>query len=266
MSLIADDDLKNSRLFVPGKGAPVRRGSSFDITIGEIFDSNGDSAGQVFSLKPGHMVQVISAEEFDIPKDVTGHVTYKTAMTRNGIWSLTVGIIDPGWKGPISTTLLNFSKADYAIAVGEPFLRVSFFKHRPIDDSFSPEPFAMDDYRILIRKLSMSRFPSTFLNKDEIIQKSGDRVLNRIRKEALVWIGAIAFIFPLIQLATGHLRDGLNPSADTVERLTREIKTLESEVANLRSAVSSKDRSHANALTPPAPPAPPSAPASPSPP
>jgi hypothetical protein len=145
--------------------------------VGSIFDHYGEKVDGPFALKPGHMVQVVSAEVFNLPDTVTGHVTYKTALTRLGIWALTVGIVDPGWKGPITTTLLNFSSVDHAVAPGDMFLRVSFFDHSAVPSAALPTLEPVDEYMLGVRKTAMTRFPPTFLNKDEIAKKAGDAVL-----------------------------------------------------------------------------------------
>ena len=108
MTLLAGNALDPKRFFTSGN--PQVQGSSFDLTIGCIFDHQGKKVVGPFTIKPGHMVQVVSSEELKLSDQVTGHVTYKTTLTRQGIWALTVGIVDPGWTGPVSTTLLNFSR------------------------------------------------------------------------------------------------------------------------------------------------------------
>ena len=85
------------------------------------------------------MVQVVSAEVFNLSATTTGHVTYKTELTKNVIWALTVGIVDPGWTGPVATTLLNFSRDDHAVALGDTFLRVTFFDHAAVPNEESSE-------------------------------------------------------------------------------------------------------------------------------
>ena len=115
MSLISGRDLANTRQFFSA-GTPPVNGTSVDLTIGRIFDHEGEEWIRPYILKPGQMVQVVSKEAFALPDTITGHVTYKTALTRQGVWALTVGIVDPGWKGPISTTLLNFSNVNHSIA------------------------------------------------------------------------------------------------------------------------------------------------------
>src|SRR5690348_9613144 len=106
MTLITGNALDPKTFFKEGQ--PSLQGSSFDLTIGSIFDQEGKKVEGLFTLKPGHMVQVVSTEVFNLSDRVTGHVTYKTTLTKKGIWALTVGIVDPGWDGPVATTLLNF--------------------------------------------------------------------------------------------------------------------------------------------------------------
>src|SRR5690349_9690219 len=130
MTLVAGNKLVPKSFFK--SGSPSVQGSSCDLTIGSIFDHEGKKVEGPFTIKPRHMVQVVSSEVFDLSNRVTGHVTYKTTLTKKGIWALTVGIVDPGWDGPVATTLLNFSRVDHAIAEGDAFLRVSFFEHDPV--------------------------------------------------------------------------------------------------------------------------------------
>ena len=228
-------------------GWPNARASSYELTIGTIIDHEGKIPVGPFSLEPGHMVQVVSAEVFDLPANVTGHVTYKTELTRNGVWALTVGIVDPGWKGPISTTLLNFSRADFALKKGDPFLRVSLFKHDPADLTQLPAKVEPHVYQNDIQAIAMTRFPSTFLNKEEMESRAGDAVLERIRKEGIAWIGAIAIIFTVIQVVVNVSRPA--PVAPT----TLELRELTDQVGFLRrklEKMESKNASSAIVVTP----------------
>src|SRR3954467_11599734 len=124
MTLLAAGALDPKRFFKHPAPDFVPQASTFDLTVGNIYNKKGEPIIGPFTLKPGHMVQVVSAQIFNLPNTVTGHVTYKTGLTRKGIWALTVGIVDPGWNGPIATTLLNFSKEKHTISPGDSFLRV----------------------------------------------------------------------------------------------------------------------------------------------
>lgn len=241
MTLIAGKNLKTGDFFQ--KGNPEKQGSSFDLSIGKIYDSNGEEAENHYVLKPGQMVQVVSAEIFDLPNNITGHVTYKTALTQVGIWALTVGIVDPGWNGPISTTLLNFSRQDYTINKGDSFLRVSFFKHESVHEDDLRRAPELEKYLNRVKFLASSTFPSTFLDSEKISKEAEKRVLNNAQRHALIWVGLIAFIFTLIQVlapvATSTVRQFLAPTE--IHKLEKELGSLKEKISNIENKAKAAD-------------------------
>ena len=71
MTLITGNELVPTRFFSAGN--PTVRESSFDLTIGSIFDHTGKKVDKSFNLEPGQMVQVVSAEVFNLSATTTGH-------------------------------------------------------------------------------------------------------------------------------------------------------------------------------------------------
>lgn len=236
MTLIVADRLIREKFFSAGGAVP--QGSSFDLTIGCIFDHEGKKVDGPFNLKPGHIVQVASAEVFRLPPNITGHVTYKTTLTQKGIWALTVGIVDPGWNGPVSTTLLNFSRADYPLTVGDPFLRVSFFEHDPVSLTKLRTTPSLEEYNKNVQKAAAALFPPTFLNSEAIAIDAGKRVMEQVRNQALAWIAGVAIIFTICQFvadfASFKFSEAATPSQEDVQVLRSEIESLKSEITKLR--------------------------------
>ncbi len=229
MELISGKKLNPAQHFM--RTIPKAQGSSVNLTIGKIFDENGCELQQ-YLLKPGHMVQVISAEYFNLNNSTTGHVTYKTSLTQKGIWALTVGIVDPGWDAPISTTLLNFSRVDHLVNLGEEFLRVSLYRHNPVDNSAirkSPE-----NYERQIRTLAATTFPPTFLNSAEIQKSAGDYVMKKIRKEALAWIAGIVVVLTLAQLFVAIVAPHYDLKSDKSEEIAVSVRQLQTELLAVR--------------------------------
>ncbi|RUV57358.1 hypothetical protein EOA64_26450 [Mesorhizobium sp. M1A.F.Ca.IN.022.02.1.1] len=231
MKLLAADDLNATSFF--SEGRPLKRGSSFELTVGVIVDQDGNRTTGPYVLKPGEMVQVVSKEVFRLPDNVTGHVTYKTALTRHGIWALTVGIVDPGWEGPIGTTLLNFSKVDFPVDRGQTFLRVTLFKHAKVPPALLPKSVTSPEYIRDIQKIASTEFPRTFLNSDAIAKSAGDAVMARMQKVGIAWITVIAAIFTVIQIVLTILPIGLNyvlnaPTNKSIEELTKQVKQVDS--------------------------------------
>src|SRR5580700_2190109 len=224
MTLVSGNSLDPKRFFKIGEPSP--QGSSFDLTIGSIFDHKGKKVEGPFTIKPGHMVQVVSSEVFSLSDRFTGHVTYKTTLTKKGIWALTVGIVDPGWDGPVATTLLNFSRVDHAIAYGDPFLRVSIFEHDPVPSDKLRKAPPLEDYLTDIQKTAATMFPPTFLDSEKISEVAGAKVLDRIRKEALVWVVAIAVLFTVIQWVVNAFR----PDRPIAEVTRKDLDALQAKI------------------------------------
>lgn len=221
-----------ARFFSAGNAS--QKGSSFDLTIGTIFDHEGEKVKGHFTLQPGQMVQVISAEVFNLPPTITGHVTYKTNLTKKGIWALTIGIVDPGWDGPITTSLLNFSKVAFVLQPGAPFLRVSFFEHDPAPDKLIRKMGTLDGYEKEALEAAITVFPRTFLNQEAISTRAKQSVLNTIRKEGLAWVVLIGLIFTVMQwVANSTYRGAMLQSDQDFNRVRTKVETLEARVIKL---------------------------------
>jgi deoxycytidine triphosphate deaminase len=234
MTLLAAADL-DPKLFFKDGDTPVRQGSSFDLTIGTIYDAEGKETEGPFLLKPNHIVQVVSAETFNLSADVTGHVTYKTGMTSVGVWALTVGIVDPGWNGPISTTLLNFSSRPALIEKGHAFLRVSFFRHDPVEEKLMRRTASVAEYHRDVRSAAATTFPTTFLDRDTIVEAAGRQAVGQIRRRALGWATAIAVLFAAIQIVTSYAQPTFWFRPEQVSR--EELFELKNELESLREQI-----------------------------
>jgi dUTPase len=234
MTLIAGQALDPKKFFSSGEG--VVHGSSIDLTIGEIIDGEGKMASDPFILKPGEIVQVVSAEVFKLPGYVTGHVTYKTTLTHQGIWALTVGIVDPGWTGPLTTTLLNFSKVCYPIHRGDEFLRVSFFEHAPVHRDHMRRAPPLREYVKKQQKAAASLFPKTFLDRESIAAMASHSVMNSLRTEGLAWVALIAIVLAVAQYVADFGSYSFPPGQSggevraEMENLRRELATLKERV------------------------------------
>jgi deoxycytidine triphosphate deaminase len=235
MTLLAGVKLDKNRFFQSGN--PVQHGSSFDLTIGRIYDENGNRVEGQYVLRPNEMIQVSSDEVFGLPNDVTAHVTYKTALTSNGIWALTVGIVDPGWNCPISTTLFNFSKVDFAVQEGAAFLRVSFFEHEAVADAQKRVGRTAPEYLRSVQGKAATHFPKKFLDVDRVSEKAGSVAVRLMQDKALTWIAMTAGLFALIQLVMSWgppTVDWYFDRPEPTKELARKFQDLEGQVRELR--------------------------------
>jgi len=166
------------------------KNSTYDLTVGEIVPIGKEAVRAlrqkppvaVYYLEPREMVWVLSKEEFNIPSNITGLATLRTAFTKQGILALNVGIIDPFFRGPISTALINFSDRPRRIEVGEKFFRIAFFEHDDVTAYHAhDENVVRGEYLKHLENVSFSDFSPSFLNiptfDDEYYQKKFGSIL-----------------------------------------------------------------------------------------
>ncbi|MGY3134578.1 deoxycytidine triphosphate deaminase [Bradyrhizobium sp. USDA 4501] len=161
------------RKLVVGGSASNLKNSTFDLTVGEIVpigkkaikERRKKQPPSSYYLEPREMVWVLSREEFNMPPDVTGMATLRTAFTKQGILALNVGIIDPFFRGPISTALINFSDRPRRISVGDKFFRIAFFEHDDVSQyHVRDENVDRAAYVRNLEEISYSDFSPNFLN------------------------------------------------------------------------------------------------------
>src|ERR1051325_451384 len=103
------------------------RFSTYDVSIHQIIAPDGSPVSS-YKLPPMGTVEVISLERLWLPADICALAHVKTSLCNDGLLTLNTGIVDPGWRGRVSSFILNFSKNDHLLTTGDVFLRISFHK------------------------------------------------------------------------------------------------------------------------------------------
>jgi deoxycytidine triphosphate deaminase len=247
--LLSDDAIKAKGLILKDSDSHYRA-ASYDVGIGTILTVDGKEVSEL-RLEPQGIVEVISSEEVKVPHNVVGYAMVKTSLCNKGILPLNIGIVDPGYEGPVSATLLNFGKQAHLLTTGEVFLRLTFHecyrsrKERPIN-RVSYEEYVKD------RKKKVVNFADTFLNLDATIKKSMEPFRASLRNNALIWVPVFAILFTAlafaVTLGVNYTNRGFWSKEDVKAEIREElgltkeggldsrVKTLESEIKTLRAS------------------------------
>ncbi|MGZ7132727.1 MAG: dCTP deaminase domain-containing protein [Halobacteriota archaeon] len=218
-AMLIKEEIKAANIVRPSQTAGERH-STYDATVGMIFKHGGDK-GATYELPPRGVVWVVSQEEFHMPKNATGLATVKTKLAHKGVFALNVGVVDPGWKGPIATALVNFSTEPFTVNRGDPFLRLVILDHK---DTGAPDIVHTADRYAMIAAQSSRAFADSFL--------SIDSVAGEVTKKLLSGSNLI-FVFTIV----GLLLSGLSifgPIAWTVWTNAGDAKT---EIVKLQNRV-----------------------------
>jgi dUTPase len=202
-----------------------RRSTTYDATIGDIISEGELIKNDTFMLEKRGVVWVVSAEEFEFGATKTGLATLKTTWTHKGVLALNVGVIDPGWKGPLATALVNFSGGRISLKKGDPFFRVMVFSHK--QTKFASVGKERDGYVGEIMDRSRL-FATTFLDTHSLVDEVATKVFKFPKLAvAIGWAGlgvALAAIFaPMFYAAWTDTR---HESAEVMQ-LERRVDMLE---------------------------------------
>ena len=199
LSLLSGEEIA-AALLVSNDVAVLYRASTYDLTIGDIIPVGSEAefpAGtRQFSLPSGGTVRVVSAESLNLPKDITGHVLLKNALCAAGVLAINIGVVDPLFEGPISSTLINFGRTEYTVTVGEPFLRVSF--HRcPQSAKARPVKFDRLGYIKQVRTEVKAYSAPTFLNVKQIAAEAAEKAFGSFQQWLLAGAAVAAVVLAL---------------------------------------------------------------------
>jgi len=170
------------------------RNASYDLRIDTIITPKAEEETD-FILPAQGMVEVISAERVQLPADIAGYALVKTSLCNQGILALNIGIIDPGYSGRMSSTLINFGKNPFTLRRGDPFLRLTFHEYaaqEQIRFVAVADPEYFEDKKQKVYKYFSDRFLDIKRTVEEIIGPVSKQVVDEWRNQLLKWIPVAA--------------------------------------------------------------------------
>lgn len=222
--LLGKDAIK-ARNIVHGSDDQKYNPASYDLSVGIIIPPGGiPIKDEHYSLPPhGGMAEVISQESLVVPDDILGYASIKTAVSDQGALAINIGIIDPGYKGLISTTLINFSKSELVLKKGDSFLRLTFHEVRltpppqsvedvtsidkavvpPVTQSASDK--RNDDYIRRKRLKATHHFSNTFLDLEKTAEKAADKTFEKWAKGTFVLFPILLLVFTAVTFALNFI-------------------------------------------------------------
>lgn len=200
------------------------RDSSYDATVGTII-IDGTQVGPTYTVPPRGVIWVVSEEEFHIPNNITALAALRTTWAHKGIFALNVGVVDPGWKGPVATALVNFSTEDFSVSHGDPFMRLVFFEHAPTHSTLVAT--TPSGYLRQVKKNSRD-FSKSFLNMEALVDDVSQKIF-ALPKLGVVaaWIAIIIAIFATIIPIAYSLISGIYDDKLSMVKIEQRLEALE---------------------------------------
>lgn len=171
------------------------------VNIGRIIDHNGREVESLL-IRPQGIAHVVSEEPICVPDGYCAFAHVLTRSCNEGLLTLNIGVIDPGWNNYISTSVLNFSAESRLLQKGQPFMRLTFHEIKMLgqkgEGRNNDKP---EDYLSSVKVRAAQDFGKYFLNVRALIAKASQKETQRIKDTSLKYLPIGAFgltIFALL--------------------------------------------------------------------
>jgi deoxycytidine triphosphate deaminase len=198
--LLCGEEIKASGL-VRASEDKFYRAATYDLSVGDIILDGGKTCeGSTYALKPGGMVRVVSKESLALPDTITGHVLLKNELCTRGVLAINIGVVDPGFEGPISSTLINFGRADFVVEKGTPFLRVSFHHCPQSPRANNAQKYDRETYLKRVKQEVLAYSGPTFLNMDATATEAAKKAFDSFKNALFGWATGLALLIALLAI------------------------------------------------------------------
>lgn len=79
------------------------------------------------TLNPGHQKLVATYERIELPPNLVGLLHLRSSFAREGLIA-SLALVDPGFRGQLTISLINAGKTSVKIARGEPLLQLTLIE------------------------------------------------------------------------------------------------------------------------------------------
>jgi dUTPase len=227
--------------------------------IGKSAKDQIELAAQSLNLAPQGIAAVVSREVVKLPPDICAYVSVKTSLCREGILAINIGVIDPGWEGPISSLLLNFGKDSYQLRSNQAFLRLTFHTitapenvKSTVKDRTSYESEVMRGFEARLASTFMDFQKAAKVSSKEYLDQMKDALLKYI-PISVVMLAVLTFfmnfgivslasrVMPMdvVQLRAAALTEPIKQKAD---KLSEEVDKLSQENSDLKKTLDATNK------------------------
>jgi ammonia channel protein AmtB len=185
------------------------------------------------------MVLVITKEAIHLPEGLCATYGQLNRLANQGLMILNTSIVEPGYDGPLSCVLVNFSSQQHALSPDEPIAKVNFHQVCGIPGVLQTR-IARDKYEEAASKNATS-LPKSLLDVAGVEERVAEKVGSAIRK-SVTFGGLIIAILLLWSQLEGvfstwlYQRTGIMSNATQTQKqndLTLKQIQLDYEKANL---------------------------------
>ena len=215
--------------------------------------AGSSKAKKCFVLEPADTMIIITKEILNMPEDLCATYGQLNRLANRGLMILNTSVVEPGYSGPLSCVLVNFSSQRLALIHGESIAKLNFHTLQGKPDSLFSGKFDHEAYEQLASQNAIN-LPKSLLDisgvEDRVTQKVNSRVTRSITIGSIViallllWSQLEGFLSNWIYSHTGIMsttkqvemlmqRQEIQQQKET-EELRKKIVELQDQVNSLK--------------------------------
>jgi deoxycytidine triphosphate deaminase len=133
---------------------------------------------KIVVIEPSEMILLVTEEIINMPDDLCATYSQLNRLANSGLMLLNTSIVEPGYSGPLSCVLVNFSSQRRSLSVGDSVAKLTFTTLSSVPASLYQGHFTALEYEKQARKNAVS-LPLSLLD----IVGVEDRVKNKVGSE-----------------------------------------------------------------------------------
>jgi|ERR1700722_1560405 len=240
--LLADYDLEQVR----NCAYTLRAHSVFEPETGQqqLLDATDDSRRQhVWQIGPNETLVVMTRETIKMPSELCGSYAPLFRLAKQGLMLLNASIVEPGYEGPLSCFVANFSARPITLRRDAPIAKIVFHRMTGPPEDLKPEVISRNKYEEELAE-DAQRYHRTFMDVTGIEERAAKQAKSEFR--SLVFLGgtlialllAWASLEPILSKWIWE-KTGLTSSTQRIEDI-RLLKDIQNEQASLKSQLEQK--------------------------
>jgi deoxycytidine triphosphate deaminase len=192
--LISDYDQDN----IQNCAYTLRTGQVFQPETGqeEILGMTSGSTGSVvWEIGPSETLVVMTRERVNIPADVCATYAPLHRLAQQGVMLLNASLVEPGYEGPLSCFLVNFSSERISLGPNEAIAKITFHTLNATPGQLRPQTITVAEYRKGLAKHA-KKFHKSFMDVTGIEDRAVEKARGELRK--LVLTGGVLVAILLV--------------------------------------------------------------------
>jgi dCTP deaminase len=177
--------------------------ASIDLTIGRVWvpevelgnPGAFDKPLDEYSLPPGHTAIVDTREKLSLPLDIAAIGFPPSHVSDKGILMTNPGHVDPGYKGPLTFTVINMGRKHYSLKSGDGIVTILLFQ-------LSHQAKAgWSDRRNGAEGKGVTEGVLSALSADIVdVEKRAEKVAGREGRRTAIWVAVAPVLVGLVAL------------------------------------------------------------------